>query len=321
MSATQMLWQSTSMALPLKKPEWCDYLERLGRELAALPTAEFGEPSPRIILSLPTGRFSYWMLAAGALAEQPVHGRNFQPGDRVACWVDRKMRDVELEEAGPDAWRLSAGVQNLKTKFVAVRVPEGTPDDRESAKLGIDMRDRLRQVPGHERDFHVWYASHSLKPVVIVGTGREHVQLQRRILLSEAPNWFGAGTRELLTEDSSMTSNPERMLFHPFMVFDADVGRTRPWLRQMLPRIVITTSWSSHLRMHPALWSRVPQIIITNRRVRSAFDAELETLGSGEIDQFDRLIHTGRPDSVGARAFLVPAQGELPDDFDDEEFM
>lgn len=321
MSATQTLWQSSAMALPLKKPEWCDYLERLGRELAALPTVEFGEPSPRVILSLPTGRFSYWMLAAGAFSEQPVHDTNFQPGDRVACWVDRKMRDVDLEEAGTDAWRLSATTLNLKAKFIAARVPEGTPDDRVSAKLGIDMRDRLAKVPGHERDFHVWYASHSLKPVVIVGTGREHVQLQRRILLSEVPNWFGDGTRALLTEDSSMTSKPERMLFHPFMVFDADVGRTRPWLRQMLPRIVITTSWSSHLRMHPALWSSAPQIIITNRRVRSAFDAEMETLGSGETDQFDGLIHTDRPASVGARAFLVPAQGDLPDDFDDEEFM
>lgn len=311
----------SSMTFPHKLPEWGVYLEQIGRRLAGLPTVEYGEPQLRTILSLPTGRFAYWMIANGALSEQPEHQKDFAAGDRVACWVDSKMRDVELVEKSADIWGLSGTNSILKSKLIASRVPHGTPDDRVSAQLGVDMKDRLRVVPGHENDYWTWYARHSLKPVVIVGTGREHIQDQRKILLHDTPHWFADDTRALLTEDSTMTSKPERMLFHPFMVFDAGVGGSRPWLRQMVPRIVITTSWSSHLRIHPATWSRAPHVIITNRRVRSASDAEVETLGGGETHEFDELIHADRPASIGARAFLVTAQGETPDDFDDEEFM
>lgn len=289
--------------------------------MAALPTVECGDSAVRVVLSVPTGRFTYWMLTSGALALQPEHQTDFVDGDRVACWVERRMQDVELESNG-DTWRLTPQTSVLSDRLVAVKVPEGTPDDRRAARLAVDVKDRLRQVPGHERDYYIWYARHSLKPVVIVGTGREHIQHQRRTLLESAPQWFSSDTRALLTDDSTMTSKPERMLFHPFMVFDADVGGNRPWLRQMVPRIVIITSWTSHLRMHRSLFSRAPHIIITNRRVRSAADAEVDGLGHGETDRYDEIIHDRRPPSIGARAFLESAQGEIDGDLDDdEEFM
>ena len=300
-------------------PSWGSYLEQLGQRVAGFSTVEYGERSLRIILSVPTGRLAYWLLASGAFAEQPDHSSKFSVGDRVACRVDNRMQDVELVEKAPEIWQLSGTTSIMKDRFIAAGVPDRTPDDRRSARLAVDVKDRLRAVPGHEHDFWIWYARHSLKPVVIVGTGREHIQDQRRIVLEQTPHWFSKDTRALLTEDTAMTSKPERMLFHPFMVFDADVGASRPWLRQMVPRVVITTSWSSHLRIHPALWSRAPQIIVTNRRVRSASDAEMESLGSGETHEFDEIIHDGRPPSIGARAFLVTAQGEAFGDIDDDE--
>jgi hypothetical protein len=166
--------------------------------------------------------------------------------------------------------------------------------------------------------------------VVIVGTGREHIQRQRETLLAHARHWFPEDVAALIDEDTGATSNPERMLFHPFMVFDAGVGRNRSWLRAMVPRLVIVTSWSSYQRMSPTLFSRSPHVVIINRRVRSAV-AAVDELGSLTSDPTVKgLLAAGRPDGVQVHGFSATAQGDAATadtdadtdgGFDDEELI
>ena len=243
------------MTARIDLPPWAEYLQRVGRALAEIPTVDYTEDALRVVLSVPTGRFTYWMLAAGALEYSPVLNESFAAGDQVACWVNSRMQDVELVDSSPTLWELAPGHKVMKDRFVGCKVPDGTPEERRSAKLKADYKARLMRVSGHEKDYNTWFARHCVKPVVIVGTGREHIQNQRQTLLTHAGHWFSGDTHALLNDESTMTSKPERMLHHPFMVFDADVGSIRPWLRAMVPRLVIVTSWSSQMRKHRSLFS------------------------------------------------------------------
>lgn len=305
------------MALDL--PRWGKYLVDLGNALSQIPPVDFGEPAPRVVLSVPTGRFSYWLLASGALEHMPTWDPDCQVGDRVATWDTGRMRDSFLEDAGPDRWRLESGLTVQAGNWPVVAVPENTPADRRAAKVEKNYKLALAALPGRRSDYHRWFASHCLKPVVIVGSGREHIQEQREILLQHASHWFSDETGALLNEDSAMTSNPDRMLFHPYMVLDAGVGTTRPWIRSLRPRMVVVTAWGARQRMHSSLFSRVPHLIITNRRVRSFLEMEDELGTVPTFPELDRIVNNGRPDGVYATAFSEVAQGDVRSHSDDEE--
>lgn len=307
--------------MAIELPDWGQYLVNVGRQLSQIPPVEYGEIAPRVVLSVPTGRFTYWLLTAGALLESPMLDANCGVGDLVATWDDKRMCDSSIRDGGQDRWRLAGGTSVPAGDWPVVKLPEGTPEDRRSARVDRDYRDILARLPGKRNTWHKWFAQHCLKPVVIVGTGREHIQRQRETLLRYVPDWFTEETFALLNEDSSNTSNPQRMLFHPYMVFDAGVGQERPWLRQMLPRLVIVTSWSSRNRIHQSMFSRVPQVIITNRRVRSAVDVDEDLQAFEEFSDIDHIVHEGRPESIQARAFQDIAQGEVDGDLDEEGFI
>lgn len=302
------------MSNTLKLPTWGDYLLRLGRALAALPPVEYGEPAPRIALSVPSGRFTYWFLAAGAMSVERFPEPRPTAGDRVTTWLNPRMQDVDLVETRSGTWQLEPGTSVIADTWPAIRVHPDTPADRRATRPQKDYREALALLPGRRKDWHVWFASKCLTPVIIVGTGREHIQQQRQVLLEEAPHWFNRETRALLDEDSANTSDPERTLFYPYMVFDAGVGGGRPWLREMLPRLVITTSWSSRNRMHPALFSRAPQVIVTNRRVRSETEAMFELNELPTYRSLESIVNDGRPESIGVSVFAATAQGEADEE-------
>lgn len=308
---------SQSVNPTIELPPWGNYLLRLGRQLANIPPVDFGVPSPRIALSVPSGRFTYWFLTAGALGLDIFPTPRPVAGQRVATWLNSRMQDVDLEETRPGFWRLAPTTQVIAENWPAIQVPEDTPVDRRSAKPPRDYRQALSLLQGRSTDWHVWFAAKCLRPVVIVGTGREHIQQQRQLLLEQVPHWFSPEVAALLDEDSTSTSNPERTLFHPYMVFDAGVGDDRPWLRAMLPRLVITTSWSSLDRMHPALFSRAPQIIITNRRVRSETAASIELAELSRYEGLEHIVDDGRPDSIGVTVFAATAQGDAGVEMED----
>jgi hypothetical protein len=191
-------------------------------------------------------------------------------------------------------------------------VPDGTPEDRGTGILPGEYRDDLRNLPGKRNNFHTWFARHCLKPVVIIGTGRDHIQRQRATILEEARDWFTVETAALLDDDSTMTSNPGRILFHPYMVFDAGCDKSNPWIRAVVPRLVITTSWSSRKRMHPVLFQRAPQLIICNRRVISATEAFADTKDSTPLRDLEaQIINLGVPLGIFIRAYGETVQPDI----------
>lgn len=314
------------MTPPLSKPAWAEFMHDLGELLASLPATPVGDLAPRVIVSVPTGRFAYWMLAAGALEREPVLDMVPSDGDRVATWFEKRMRDVVIEEAGRESWRLGPQGTVMKT-FPMVPVPEGAPEDRGTGFLPGDYRDNLRQLPGKKNNFHMWFARHCLKPVIIVGTGREHIQRQRAIILEEARHWFSVETAALLDDDSTMTSNVNRILFHPYSVFDAGCDKNNGWIRDVVPRLVITTSWSSRKRMHPRLFQRAPQLILVNRRVISSTEAFTDTADAPELPGLQAKVEALRiPAGVFVRVYGDLVQPDSPagakvDDSAEEDYL
>lgn len=181
------------------------------------------------------------------------------------------------------------------TNWPVVEVPAGTPTQRSGAAPRPTLRDELREIEGQRLTWMKWYASRCISPIVVIGDGREYLHNQRKELLDKAPNWFTHESQVLLSEDSQQTSNPERMYFHPFMVFSPGVGNSRPWLRSMRPRLVIVTSWSSYTRKHRSLFAGAPHIILANRRVSSSLEAAEFTAQSTRSDQEQEITNGLQP--------------------------
>lgn len=308
----------------LANPVWANYLQQIGQSVTELGVCEYGEAAPRALLSLPTGRFSYWLLASGALQASLAPLEAAPKGSMVATWNSHleRMCDVPFDPMSDRAWRIGTVTVDPAT-WPAVSLPPTTPRDRGTSRPARDYRSQLSSLPGHQYDWHVWYARHCLRPVVIVGTGREHIQRQRQTLLDKARDWFPNDVAALIDEDTNLTSSPDRTLFHPFMVFDAGVGHQRSWLRALRPRLVIVTSWSSYQRMSPSLFSRSPMVIVANRRVRSAAEAVLELPDLPPSSHLDGLLKRSLPGGVQAFGFSTVAQGDSggDDDLDDEELI
>lgn len=308
------------MPIPKNPPAWANWFHELGSRTATIPFQESLGNAPRIVVSVPTGQFTTWMVIAGALSIEPPALEIPEVDTSYATWSpgDVKMNDCTFA-TNKDPNRIvfvdHPGQSVLRDSWPVKATPEGTPKNRSGAGAGPDLRDKLRKLPGLKNNWYLWYARRCLSPVVIIGDGREYLQNQREELLEKAPQWFTDEARALLSEDSKQTSNPERMYFHPFMVLHASVGDTKPWLRAMRPRLVIVTSWSSYTRKHQSLFAGAPHIILTNRRVASAIDAS-SFLSISEKSEFetDLLSKPTPPHGVFLKSFnekVLRDQGDL----------
>jgi hypothetical protein len=266
------------MEIPKNPPAWANWFHELGAHTATIPFQESSGKAARIVVSVPTGQFTTWMIVAGALSINPQALEAPEVDTPYATWnnATKRMDDcVFAAHKRPNQIEFvdHPGFSVMADKWPVKAIPEGTPENRSGASPRPNLRDELRELPGLKNNWFLWYARQCLSPVVIIGDGREYLQNQREELLEKAPKWFTDEARALLSEDSQQTSNPERMYFHPFMVLHASVGNNHPWLRAMQPRLVIVTSWSSYTRQHQSLFAGAPHLILTNRRVASSIDA------------------------------------------------
>ena len=307
-----------------ERPDWATWFYEFGKQVGNNSIVPAGEKSPRFVVSSPTGQFTAWMMAAGALSIEPgtAWSDSITPGPRFATWHSflKRMADATFAIDGKGN---TASFESAPGNMVSVDIhparllPDKTPNERGGAPPKYDLANRLRHIPELENSWYLWWARHCISPVVIIGDGREYLQNQRQELLQKAPEWFDEKARALLSEDSGQTSNPERMYFHPFMVFSPESGNNRPWLRAMKPRLVIVTSWTAYLRRHSSLFAGTPHVIITNRRVPSSLDAASQL-------QFDQDAHsTGHtpPSGIYVQQFdehVVPDTGELIEDDEGE---
>lgn len=273
-------------------PNWATELKRLGAALASRPTAEFGQSAQRVFVSVPTGQYVPWLLAAGALEAPlrpcpiPAHGQ------RVTVSLGSEIVDREVVVDGSGVAQIYNQDRNLLftpagVDWFGAILPESAPYDRPQRHLSKEYRAEIRQAYGKDLALRK-FVNQCASPVVIIGDGREYLQNQRRELLTTVPHWFDPKVRFLLDEDVGNTSRPERFFQYPFMVLSPELSKNETWYREIVPRLVIITRWSYYAaRMHESLFSRACLVILANRRVESSYD------GANYLDS--DLAGNGRP--------------------------
>jgi len=306
--------------MSVEEPDWVPFFKRLGGLLASLPSGHLGATVPRVVVSVPTGRFSYWLAAAGALGVEQDLSRDWRAGDRCACLIDKQMQDVTIESVDPSGIKVSPTLSFMKDKALLAPVPSGCPEGRRAATLGHDLLTALKNALPPRTPLRGWYARHALKPVVIIGTGREYIQRQREILLRNVPNWFRPEVGALFYEDAGTVFKASHILFHPYMIFDPRIDHGNGWIREVVPRLTIVTSWSTYKRMNRTLFQLAPQLLVCNRRVGSAsrvFDDTRDEAINTELES--RISELGVPKGVFVRAFDVSVIPFGPMYVDDDE--
>lgn len=304
-----------------KIPDWVRSISDAGRLMAEMPSTSVGQLAPRLLISVPTGQFVSWILASGALQAPPKLGSSPVIGDKVTTWLNKKMQDVEVCECGSGEWEIRDGTSFKQGKIEVDQVPgvvlpSDIPNNRGSAQPTPEYRKKLSTLG---KNYPTVYADQCGSPVVVVGDGREFLQSQRDDLVENVHTWLAERSAILLDQDTGQVSNPDRILFHPFMIFSPQVAQANLWLRAITPRLVIVTSWSNYRRMDPALFSGAPVVVLANRRVISNWNAIDET---SEFQDFTTDFHSldiGKfPNGVFARKFMTRAQTPLNQDEDDE---
>lgn len=307
--------------MSIAEPDWVSFFKRLGGLLAGLPSGQLGSTVPRVVVSVPTGRFSYWLAAAGALGVEQDLSREWTAGDRCATLVGKQMQDVTIETVNHTEYRISSNVSIMKDMALLAPLPSGTPEGRRAAMIDQDLLKALEKALPPRAPLRRWYAQHALKPVIIIGTGREYVQRQREILLRDVPNWFSPEVSALFHEDAGTVSRASHILFHPYMIFDPRIDHGNGWVREIVPRLTIVTSWSTYKRMNRSLFQLAPQLLVCNRRVGSASRVFDETKDDTINRELERQISTlGVPKGVFVRAFDVRAIPFESTHFDEDEF-
>jgi len=287
--------------VPQDAPNWARYFTSVGREMAERPNQGVGEVSPVVFLSVPTGQYAAWFLAAGALGAPPKTPMLDQPGDyRGTTWV---AAEDQVADANVLVCQSSAGSSGLFTvqvlpdeiprrgrqktnyrpavaryqadRMAVVLHPQGTPEERRGQlNLTADERSSIREAIApllpRGTNWYYWWTQQCLSPVVLVGTGSEFLMRQRAEILKESPSWVWPTSRTTLALDMKRLCDPLRLLLFPFSVISPTVGGRVPWLRSLRPRLVIYTSWTAFSSRHPATFAGVPAVVLVNRRVESS---------------------------------------------------
>jgi hypothetical protein len=310
------------MAITKNPPEWAKAISAVGRTMAEQPTTPVGEMAPRLLLSVPTGQYVSWMLANGALQAPPKLGPDPVIGDRVVAWLNKRLLDVTVKPYGVNQWEINdegAKRGEIGTRVPGTLLPEDVPEKRGVGRPTKEYRVRLAEIPGMKFNSSIYYSEQCMSPVVIIGDGQEYLQNQRDEIVDIANSWLDHKASILLDQDTLQVSNPDRILFHPFMILSPNVAKANPWIRSLTPRLVIVTRWSYFRRMDPALFAGSPMIVLANRRVGDNWNAidetdEYQTL----TPAFKGLKFGSFPNGIFARKFSTRVNAPVDDD--DEEW-
>lgn len=287
--------------IPDAAPGWARCLTSIGHEMAERPNQKLGERSSVLFVSVPTGQYAAWLMAAGALGALPKLELLDEPGDyRCTTWVeelqqvaDANVKAVSSSSGNSAQLNLQVQPDDLprrgrhdskrkpvvttypQSKLPIVRHMEGTPNERKGQlNLHIEEKEAIREAitPLLPLDvpWYLWWTRQCLSPVVMVGTGSDFLMRQRAEILDESPSWMWPTSQTTLALNMKRLCDPSRVLFFPFSVISPTVGGRFPWLRSLRPRLVIYTSWSAFAARHPAAFAGVPAIVLVNRRVESS---------------------------------------------------
>jgi hypothetical protein len=138
---------------PMRAPSWVRAFTRVGRELAGTGMAAVGSASRLVVLSVPTGQYAAWAIAAGAFGAPPRLVSPVEPGVyRCATWVEESRQvadaDVVVSEEGLGV-EYRVGTTRYLEGWPVVVLPVGMPDSRlQRTSLTRAERDRIRAAVG-----------------------------------------------------------------------------------------------------------------------------------------------------------------------------
>lgn len=310
------------MSTEIEIPEWFDWYKAVGKVLASRPNKRPGSKALRVFISAPNVDFAQWALVSGALDSVKSPALTPAFGDRVVSWVDSKMKDGILRESPGAHARIRIGGIGLPSHWPMAYVPDGTPENRTPRGLGDDEKKMLRKTYGRTG----WYPSYTsicVLPVSLIGNRTEQTA-QRDYLLEHCPTWFSETQEALLGVTSAQIGNPNKFQYFPVGLFSPQVSRTRPWLRQMESRLVVSSSFSAYKALDPYYQMGTPHVVLVDRRGWNSIDAHQYVDEQLEIEKGTSLQLPKAPQGVFVRAYEVrvtkdPGHVSTEDDIEDWE--
>jgi hypothetical protein len=305
----------------ISAPDWFLWFKNLGSRIAEISNCISGDKSLRIALSCPSIDFVQWAIVAGALntEKRPAHVPEF--GETVVAWVGSKMQDGTLEASHSTKAALSIKGIGLSSEWPIARVPDGTPVARTPRSLSDLEKEELRKAVGRN-SWYSWYTSKCVLPVSLIGNKGELIS-QRDHLIDHYPTWLTEQEKSLLGIQSGQIVNPNKFQYFPVSVLAPQLADTRPWLRQMESRLVVSSSYTAFRNIDPYFQQGAPHIQLIDRRGWNSVDAHAHIENQVEVHGDAKFELPSPPRGVFARTYFVDVNvdpGHISLDEDLEEF-
>ncbi|TFH74080.1 hypothetical protein [Cellulomonas sp. HD19AZ1] len=243
---------------------------------------------------MPTSRLAVAATTLGALSATPgcdgCFHADVQVGHRAVAYVDRRFEDTTVTQITDTHIRIKSLIP--RSTAPAPRLPDGFPD-RNAVRLTDEDRDELARayvrdplLVGHE------HVRASIHPVIVVG-------LPERVR-DDLASWRQLPGSDRHAVRRAMTATVDDWYRAPVLPIGVMPSLARrPWLVQVRPRLVITTTTAAALAATP--WPEVPVLSLLSRRSPS-------TVVAAELIQ---QMHTtpATPTEDHLRAALTPGHG------------
>lgn len=287
----------------------------IGLEVASQANRSDGETSPVAVLSVPTGQFAAWLIAAGALGAAPKLRPIEQTG--VFCcttWdadsgqiADRVVSVFTSDGKLVHKVGRTSYTRGLPVVRHHIPPPEERARHRTFTKAEVArIRKVIQPMMPRTENWYIWWTRQCLSPVVIVGDGGEYLLKQKNEVLTKQPNWFWDTSRTLLSLEMTRVREINRLLEFPFAVISPGAAATSPWARTIRPRIVIYTSWGAFTRRRVDSFAGCPSVVLANRRVPSSLRCESELADELKVGSALMKPLTGLPKGIAMHVIDVP---------------
>ena len=317
--------------LPPTAPPWVRAFTAIGLEMGQQPNRSDGEFSPVAVISVPTGQYAAWIIAAGAFGAPPKLTPIGAIGEYTCTtWVDetQQIGDREVSVTLKDGALIHKVGRTTYTRGLPVvqhhlSLPEVRARHRcLSRNEALRIKQVIQPLMPKTEHWYMWWTRQCLSPVVVVGDGGEYLLSQKNELVKHASEWMWDTSRTLLRLDMRRVREIERLLEFPFSIISPRAASQSAWARSIRPRLVIYTSWSAFSRRRADTFAGCPTVVLVNRRVQSAIRfLEWFHDNHGEMPSAVKPLD-GLPKGIAMRMFDVPvttlvADSELESEDDD----
>jgi len=320
--------QGSLGTIPFAAPSWARAFTAVGLEVASQANRGDGELAPVAILSVPTGQFAAWLLAAGALGARPKLSPIETIGEFVCTtWIEDidQIGDTNVSVQLRDGQLIHRVGRTLYTKGLPVFQHHLSPPDERGHHRNLSrleaqrIRKAIQPLMPKTENWYIWWTRQCLSPAIIIGDGGDYLLHQKTEILLKQPTWFWETSRTLLSLEMKRVREINRLLQFPFAVISPRAAASSPWARSIRPRIVIYTSWSAYTRRRADTFAGCPTVVLVNRRVSSSLRCRTDL--SKEFEKGSRLMSplTSLPKGIAMHVVDFPVTTLVEDPLTDDE--